>query len=296
VRQEDIVPKKLIVSLLPGATEMIVAVGGGDQLIGVSHECDWPAMVRSLPRVTTTPIDIRESSAAIHRAVQDTVAAGRAVIGIDADLLRSLRPDIIVTQQLCDVCAVADGEAVRLAAVMDPAPEVLALSGTTLAGVWDDIRRVGAAIGRAREGEGVATALAGEVTAIAHEAPRRPPRVVAIEWLEPLFLAGHWVPEMIAAAGGIDVGAAAGSHSVVREWNDVMALDPELVLVILCGFDAARGGAELDRVRDPFIRDWLAAREVAVLDGNAYTSRPGPRLVEGIRLMRAAIQRLVHQG
>jgi iron complex transport system substrate-binding protein len=283
------VAKKLIVSLLPGATEMIVAVGGIDQLIGISHECDWPPAVRSLPRVTTTPIDVSRSSAEIDRAVRDAVAERRAVIGIDAAVLRSLRPDIIVTQQLCDVCAVADGEAVRLAAVMDPAPEVLVLSGTTLSGVWDDIRRVGRAIGRAEDGECLATELAEEVAAISRQEPTRRPRVVAIEWLEPLFLAGHWVPEMIAAAGGDDVGAAPCDHSVVREWRDVMALNPDLVFVILCGFDEARARDELERLNDQRARDWLARKTVVVLDGNAFTSRPGPRLVEGVRLMEAAI-------
>ncbi len=284
--------KKLIVSLLPGATEMIVAVGGIDQLIGISHECDWPPAVRSLPRVTTTPIDVSRSSAEIDRAVRDAVAGGRAVIGIDASVLQSLRPDIIVTQQLCEVCAVADGEAVRLAAVMDPAPEVLVLSGTTLAGVWEDIRQVGRAIGRGADGERVATALAADVTAMSRQKPVRRPRVVAIEWLEPLFLAGHWVPEMIAAAGGEDVGAAAGDHSVVRAWDDVMALEPELVFLILCGFDEARARDELERLGDRRARDWLADRIVVVLDGNAHTSRPGPRLVEGIRLMRGALNAL----
>ena len=123
------------------------------------------------------------------------------------------------------------------------------------------------------------------MAAIAADATSDGPGVVAIEWLEPLFLAGHWVPEMIAAAGGRDLGAAPGSHSTIRRWDDVMALDPDLVFVILCGFDEARGRAELAQLADPRIRAWLNVRRVVVLDGNAYTSRPGPRLVEGIRLM-----------
>jgi iron complex transport system substrate-binding protein len=203
--------------------------------------------------------------------------------------LRRLAPDIIVTQQLCEVCAVADGEAFQLAAVMDAPPEVLVLSGTTMSGVWDDIRRLGAAIGLGDDGEQIANKLAAEVAEIAARAPLRRPRVVAIEWLEPLFLAGHWVPEMIAAAGGIDVGGAPGSHSVVHEWEPVMALDPDLVLIILCGFDERRARAELAAIQDQRIVEWLAVRRVVVLDGNAYTSRPGPRIVDGIRLMQSAI-------
>jgi iron complex transport system substrate-binding protein len=286
------VGKKLIVSLLPGATEMVAAIGGIGQLVGVSHECDWPAVVTSRPKVTTTPIDARRSSAEIHRTVQAAVAAGHSVIGIDAVALRALRPDVIITQQLCDVCAVADGEALQLARVMDPAPDVVVLSGTTLAGVWNDIRRVGTAIGRTVEAETVAAQLESEVAAIAACALARRPRVVAIEWLEPLFVAGHWVPEMIAAAGGQDVGAAPGSHSMIREWHDVIALDPDLVFVALCGFDEARGNLELKRMSPGPARDWVKARRVVVLDGNAYTSRPGPRLVEGITQMAAAIREL----
>ena len=201
---------------------MIVALGAREQLVGISHECDWPPEVTSLPRVTVTPIDQSATSGEIHRAVQSTVAAGRSVIGIDADALVALAPDIIVTQVLCDVCAVADGEAMRLADAMSHAPRVIALEGRTLDGVWRDIRTLGGAIGREQEGEALATRLAAEVAAIASQTESGPRvRAVAIEWLDPLFLAGHWVPEMIAAAGGIDVGASPGSHSVIHEWHEV---------------------------------------------------------------------------
>jgi iron complex transport system substrate-binding protein len=279
-----------IVSLLPGATEMIAALGVLDQLVGVSHECDEPPAVRSLPRVTATPIDPTHSSAEIHAAVQQAVAEGRQAIGIEADALLALRPDVIVTQMLCDVCAVADGEAMRLARVMDPPPRVVALDGRTLDGVWNDIGRLGATIGRTAEGKRLAEALRAEVAALAEQHRRAVPvRVVAIEWLEPLFLAGHWVPEMIAAAGGVDVGAAPGSHSTVREWDEVMALDPDVVLVILCGFDEARAREELAAMPDGPAKGWLATQRVVVLDGNAYTSRPGPRLLAGIRQIGEAL-------
>jgi len=279
-----------LVSLLPGATEMLAALGALDQLVGVSHECDEPIVVRSLPRVTATPIDPRQTSAEIHAAVQQAVAEGRQAIGIEAEALLALRPDLIVTQMLCDVCAVADGEAMRLARVMDPPPHVVALDGRTLDGVWADIARLGASIGRKVEGERLAESLRTEVTTLAEHYRRAVPlRVVAIEWLEPLFLAGHWVPEMIAAAGGVDVGATAGSHSTVRDWAEVMALDPDVVLVILCGFDETRAREELAAMPEGPAKAWLATRRVVVLDGNAYTSRPGPRLVEGIRRMGEAL-------
>lgn len=279
-----------VVTLLPGATEMVTALGALDRLVGVSHECDWPAAVRALPRVTATPIDPARSSAEIHQAVQDATAAGRAVIGLDATALTTLRPDVLVTQDLCDVCAVADGEAFRLAQVLDPPPRVVTLSGRTLDGVWDDMATLGAAIGRPAEGVALRDRCRDAAAALARGHRRAVPRrTVAIEWLAPLFLAGHWVPEMIAAAGGVDVGAAPGSHSVIRTWDEVMALDPDLVLVILCGFDEARARRELDAITDARVRAWLAERPVAVLDGNALTSRPGPRLLDGIQRMAEAI-------
>lgn len=270
---------------------MIAALGALDQLVGVSHECDEPVAVRSLPRVTTTPIDPRQTSGEIHAAVQRAVAEGRQAIGIEVEALLALRPDVIVTQMLCDVCAVADGEARRLARVMDRPPRVVALDGRTLDGVWDDIARLGTAITRADQGGQLADSLRAEVAALAEQHRRAVPvRVVAIEWLEPLFLAGHWVPEMIAAAGGMDVGAAPGSHSTVRDWAEVMALAPDLVLVILCGFDEARARNELGAMPEGPAKAWLATQRVVVLDGNAYTSRPGPRLLEGIRQIGEALR------
>lgn len=285
----DIGREKLIVSLVPGATEMVAAVGALAQLVGVSHECDWPGEVTALPRVTATPIDPSRPSAEIDHAVREMMASGRAVIGIDVEALEQLRPDLVITQQLCDVCAVADGEAIALSHALASPPEVLTLAGTTLSGVWDDIRAVGRASGHAEEGERVAARLAADVTAMRSMPLASRPRVVVIEWLDPPFLAGHWVPEMVDAAGGVDVGAVAGSHSRTRRWGDITALDPDIILISLCGFGVDRARQEFDRVSDPGARRWFAARSVAFLDGNAYTSRAGPRLVEGIAMMRRAI-------
>jgi iron complex transport system substrate-binding protein len=269
---------------------MVVALGAQESLVGISHECDWPPIIRGLPRVTATPVDPAQSSAAIHQAVQDAVAAGRSVIGIEAEILRALGPDVIITQVLCDVCAVADGEAMRLADAMTPSPRVVALDGRTLTGVWNDIRTLAVVLDRVGEGEALLGRLGAEVAAIAAQRRiGRPPRVVAIEWLDPLFLAGHWVPDMIAAAGGVDVGARSGDHSTVRSWDELYQLDPDVVLIVLCGFDEARARSELAALQDVAARAWLTARHTVVLDGNAYTSRPGPRLVDGIRLMASAI-------
>lgn len=282
-----------IVSLLPGATEMLVALGAADRLVGISHECDFPATVQHLSRVTTTPIDQSRASAEIDRMVREATAEGRAVIAIDADQLRALRPDVLVTQVLCDVCAVADGEAHRLAAVLDPPPRVVALSGRTLRGVWDDILHLGTAIGAETEASRVVAALEAEVAALrARFARPHPVPVVVIEWLAPCFLAGHWTPDLVAAAGGRDLGAEPGDHSVGREWSEVLALDPALVVIALCGFDAARARAELAAFDHPAFHAWLAERAVLVLDGNALTSRPGPRLNQAIALIGERLEEI----
>lgn len=278
-----------MVSLLPGATEMVAALGAADLLVGISHECDHPDEIRHLPRVTATPVDADAPSAAIDADVRRLATEGRPVIGVDAALLERLRPDVIITQGLCDVCAVADGAVVRLARLLSPAPEVVSLTGTTVAGVGADIRRVGAALGRRAAAEAVIAQLEGRLGRLGSARPSGK-RVVCIEWLEPLYLAGHWVPELVAAAGGVDVGARPGDHSTVRRWAEVAALEPELILVLLCGFGVERSLRELGEVSDADALAVLASAPVWVLDGNAYTSRPGPRLADGAERIRAALE------
>lgn len=276
-----------VVTLLPAATEIVAALGGADRLVGISHECDYPASVLRLPRVTATPVDPSLPSGRIDAEVRRLRASGRPVIGIDAEALRRLAPDLLVTQSLCEVCAVDDGEACRLAAALERPPEVLRLGGTTLDGVWKDIRAVGRALGLAQEADTLLAALARRLAALRAGAPRTPPRVLCIEWLDPLFLAGHWVPELVTAAGGRDAGAVPGSHSVRREWHEVAALQPDLILIMLCGFGVERSLAELETV-GPEARAALGMAPVWALDGNAYTSRPGPRLVDGAERIAAA--------
>jgi len=277
-----------VVSLLPGATEIVAALGGSDRLVGISHECDHPASVLDRPRVTATPIDPRLSSAAIDAEVHRLRDSGRPVIGIDAAALRRLAPDLLITQSLCEVCAVADGEAHRLAAALDRPPRVLGLGGTTLAGVWQDIRAVGAAIGRAREADALVAGLEERLARLRADAPAARPRVLCVEWLDPLYLAGHWVPELVEAAGGRDAGATPGSHSARRHWREVAELRPDLILVLLCGFGVERSRAELETI-GPEALGVLGGAPVWILDGNAYTSRAGPRLVDGAERIAAAL-------
>ena len=278
-----------VVSLLPGATEIVAALGGGDRLVGISHECDYPAPVLHLPRVTSTPLDPSLPSGAIDSEVRRLREAGRAVIAVDAEALRRLAPDLVITQDLCEVCAVTDGQVHRLAAVIRPAPRVLALTGRTLAGVLDDIRTVADALDLADEADELTTGLRSRLTRLRGLAPARRPRMLCIEWLEPLYLAGHWVPDLVDAAGGVDVGAEPGAHSAVSSWEQARRLRPDLVVVMLCGFGVERARFELDSLADPGARRLLSAVPTWILDGNAYTSRPGPRVVDGAARLQAAM-------
>ena len=276
-----------VVTLLPAATEMVMALGGADCLVGVSHECDYPPEVSRLPRLTTTPVDTSAPSGVIDAEVRRLGETGKPAIAVDARALARLAPDLLITQGLCEVCAVADGEIHRLAALLRPVPAILSLSARTLAGIWDDIRTVGRTLDRKDEAEQLVGGLCDRLSSLG-QLPAAP-RVLCVEWLDPLFLAGHWVPDLVAAAGGVDVGALAGSHSMVSEWASVAALRPDIVVVMLCGFGVARARAELDALDSAEAEQLFASAPVWILDGNAYTSRPGPRVVDGAERLRAAI-------
>jgi iron complex transport system substrate-binding protein len=278
-----------VVTLLPAATEMVAALGEAGSLVGISHECDYPAQVMGLPRVTTTTIDPGASGSVIDAEVRRLHAAGRPVIGVDAEQLRRLAPNLIVTQDLCEVCAVADGEVYRLAAVLRPEPAVLTLSARTVAGVMGDILAVAGAVGRTAEGRNLVVGLEERLRRLRSRPVPHRPRVVCVEWLEPLYLAGHWVPELVEAAGGTDVGAGPGSHSVRREWRDVLELRPDLIVVMLCGLGLSRSQAELSALADQAALEVLGSVPTWVIDGNAYTSRSGPRIVDGAERLAAAL-------
>lgn len=278
-----------IVTLLPSATEIVAALGASGQLVAISHECDHPPSVQHLPRITSTPLDPSLPGAAIDAEVRRLRDDGRPVIAVDGETLRRLAPDLLITQDLCGVCAVADGAVHRLAQAMDRPPRVLALTGRTLLGVLDDIRAVARAIDLAEEGDELTAGLLSRLARLRGGAPSRPPRMLCVEWLEPLYLAGHWVPDLVAAAGGIDAGAVPGAHSAVSSWEAAASLRPDLAVVMLCGFGLARARAELDLLSNPAAARLLSSVPVWLLDGNAYTSRPGPRLVDGAERLQAAM-------
>jgi iron complex transport system substrate-binding protein len=278
-----------VVTLLPAATDIVAALGATNVLVGISHECDHPPEVQHLPRVTTTAIDPASSGASIDREVRRLREAGQPVIALNVEQLRQLAPDLIITQELCEVCAVSEGQVHRLAAMLRPAPSVLSLRARDLPGIWADIRAVGAALELDSRAEEVVLELQSRLQRLRSASLTPAPRVLCVEWVEPLFLAGHWVPELVAAAGGLDVGAEAGTHSMRRSWSEVAALRPDLILIMLCGFGVDRARAELDRLANPEALELLGRVPTWVIDGNAYTSRAGPRVVDGAEQIHSAI-------
>jgi iron complex transport system substrate-binding protein len=279
-----------VVSLLPAATEIVAALGGVGRLVGVSHECDFPPEVRSLPRVTSTRVDPAMPSGAIDRAMAEAKRTGVSPVEVDVNLVAHLRPDLLIGQSVCDVCAVGEGELARLVTTLMPTPWVVTLHAHTLDEVFLDIRKVGEALELRDEAEELDAGLRYRLRRVSVRAARLPkPRVLVLEWLDPPYVAGHWVPDLVTLAGGQDVGSAPGEPSRPRPWDELAALAPDVVVVALCGFDIPRAQAELAAVTDPQARA-LLGRRVEFLDGNAYTSRPGPRLVDAADLLA----RLIH--
>jgi len=273
-----------IASLVPSATETLFALGLGDQVVAVTHECDWPPEASSLPHLTRTVIPEGLGPAEIDRLVRETVGAGRPLYELDADRLGELDPELIVTQAVCEVCAVSYDDVVAVAGRLPSRPRVLSLDPLTLDDVMGDLVRVADAAGdpvrgvRARED---AEARLGAVARALADARR--PRVLAIEWLDPPFIAGHWVPEMISIAGGLDALGTAGSKSRTAEWTELEAAGADIVLAMPCGYDARRSAEEAEAFADQL--GALGADRVVAVDASAYFSRPGPRLVSGVELL-----------
>jgi iron complex transport system substrate-binding protein len=273
-----------IVSLLPSGTEIVAALGRSDQLVGVSHECDYPAHVKSLPRVTSTAIDHTADAASVDARVRTRVSEGRPLYTVDWDLVEILAPDLIVTQALCEVCAVSETECRSYAARLTPRPRLATLSASTLDGVLTDIHDVATASGDQGTGKTLTASLRARMEAVhqklkAAQAPR--PRVVVIEWTDPVFIAGHWVPEMVRRAGGSDVIGIPGSHSTVVPRDMIIAAHPDIVLVAPCGYDVHRAAQAARELA------WLPEVPVWAIDANSLLSRPGPRLIDGVETLAA---------
>ncbi len=273
-----------IVSLVPSATEMLFALGLGDDVVGVTHECDYPMEARELPRVTrdTLPADL--TAAEIDAAVKERVLDGGSIYELDGARLHELSPDLIVTQALCRVCAVSYDDVRGLAEEMDSQPMVIALDPHTVGEVLGDART----IAQATDAKDAAVDLIRESSEridrirLAVRKARRP-RVAALEWLDPPYAAGHWTPQMIEFAGGEDVLGFTGEQSEQRQWEEIAAVEPDLVIVMPCGFDAEISHREAEMHRDQLAA--LGAGEVVAVDASAYFSRPGPRLIDGLELL-----------
>lgn len=263
-----------ICSLLPSATEIVADLGLTEALVGVSEECDWPAEVRKLPVVTASRVDPTSlTSAEIDGAVREAVADGRSLYALDEQLLADLSPDVIITQDLCSVCAVSGSDVVTLCPVD---AEVVSLNPGTLDGIAASVESLASRLGVAERGASVAATMRAAIDEVRQAVAGRPRRRVFVaEWTDPPFAAGHWVPEMVEAAGGEDVLGRAAEPSYPTTWAEVAAHEPELVVVAACGFDAQRAA---DEARDLD----LPAPAVAV-DANAYYSRPAPRVADGVR-------------
>jgi iron complex transport system substrate-binding protein len=278
---------------------MICALGLEDQLVGVTHECDFPAFVRGLPKVTRTLIPADAPSAQIDRLVRERLRTNRALYTLDLPTLERLRPDLIVTQALCDVCAVAEDE-VRAAACMLPgAPRVINLEPQTLSQVFAAIRQVAKAAGVERVAEEVVGGLTARVEAVVARAAglQQRPRVALLEWLDPPFSCGHWSPELVRLAGGVEGLGREGLPSRTLRWDEVLAWQPEVVFIACCGFSVERTLRDLPALQ--FIPGWqdvpaVRSGRVYVTDGSHYFSRPGPRLVDSLEILAHTLHPDVH--
>lgn len=288
-----------IVSLLPSATEIVCAIGLEKYLVGVTHECDYPPSIRSLPKVTETLIPRDASSADIDRLVRIRMVDRQALYTLDRKMLESLRPDIIVTQALCDVCAVAEEEVRQAVCALPGAPTVLNLEPQTLAQVFDSMVVVGRAAGVEKQATRFVENLRSRVLAVANRSTgiSMRPRVVVLEWLDPLFSCGHWTPELVEMAGGREMIAVSGERSRIITPDDLEAAQPEVIAIACCGYSTSRTLEDIPIVASQswwHSLDAVKKGNVFVLDGNAFFSRPGPRLVESLELLAHAIDPRIH--
>ena len=273
-----------IVSLVPSATEMLFALGLGSDLIAVTHECDYPPAAQELPKITRDVLPAGLRSGEIDAAVKERELAGQSIYELDDELLHDLRPDLIVTQALCSVCAVSYDDVRALAGEMENPPRVISLDPRTVGEVLGDARRLAQATDRQDAAVDLVRDASDRIDRVrlAVRGARRP-RVVALEWLDPPFSAGHWTPQLIELAGGEDALGFAGEHSEQRAWEEVAAAQPDIVVVMPCGYDRAFAHREAEMHRDELAA--LGAGEVVAVDAAAYFSRPGPRIVDGLELL-----------
>lgn len=283
-----------IVSLVPSATEIVCELGLGDQLVGVTHECDYPSFVRQLPKVTRTLIPHDVTSRQIDGLVRERLKTKQALYTLDLPVLELLRPDLIVTQALCDVCAVAEEEVKEAACSLPGCPKVVNLEPTRLSEMFDSLRLVADAAGVPANAERTVALLQARVETVAARTAgiTYRPRVVLLEWIDPPFCSGHWSPELVRLAGGVEGIGEEGRPSRTAPWEEIIAFNPEVLVIACCGFTVERALQDLPILRDyPRFSELCCVRKakVFVVDGSAYFSRPGPRLVDSLEILARAL-------
>jgi len=273
-----------IASLVPSATEMLFALGLGDSVVAVTHECDFPAQARALPHLTRTVLGEGLNAREIDTAVKTTVGEGRALYELDEERLAELAPDLIVTQAICDVCAVSYEDVLEVAARLPSQPRVLQQDPSTLGEMLEDVVRLGEATGLESEAHAMRSELEGRLASVrAAVSGARAPRVITLEWLDPPFVGGHWIPEMISIAGGEDVAGPPGLKSPEVAWGALSGLDPDVVVAMPCGWYVSESHAQAVEHWDWIAK--LGAARVYAVDAASTFSRPGPRLVDGVELL-----------
>lgn len=273
-----------IASLVPSATEMLFALGLGDSVVAVTHECDYPVQARSLPHLTRTVLTEGLSAREIDTAVKETVGEGQALYELNEELLAELAPDLIVTQAICDVCAVSYEDVVAVAARLPSKPRVLQQDPSTLGEMLEDVVRLGEATDLESEAHLMRAELEGRLATVrAGVSGANLPRVIALEWLDPPFVGGHWIPEMISIAGGDDVAGPPGLKSPEVQWGALSGLGPDVVIAMPCGWYVSESHAQAVEHWDRIAR--LGAGRVVAVDAASTFSRPGPRLVDGVELL-----------
>ena len=280
-----------IVTLLPSATEIVCALGFGDELVGRSHECDFPAGVERLPALTEPKFKVEGTSAEIDERVKRIVGDALSVYRVDAARLRELKPDVIVTQSQCEVCAVSESEVESAVAQwLGERPRIVSLAPYALSDVFEDTVRVAAALGDRKRGEETVAKLRARMDAIAERArsAKSRPTFACIEWIDPMMSAGNWMPELVAMAGGTNLFGKAGEHSPWMKFEELAAANPEVIMVSPCGFSMKRSREELPTLTgNPRWKELRAVRDgkVYLADGNQYFNRPGPRIVESLEIL-----------
>lgn len=283
-----------IVSLLPSATEIVCALGLEKNLMAVTHECDYPPSVRGKPRITRSILPPDLSSAEIDAAVREQIGGSHSLYAINQALLETIGPDVILTQQLCAVCAVSYGDVLAAVGSLPVRPCLVNLEPATLDDVWRDITRVGSVTGREAEAARLTASLRARVAAVRERASHAEtrPRTVLLEWLDPLFCGGHWDPELVEIAGGFDGLGRMHAPSTQISWESVREFAPEVLVVAQCGFGTERTAQDMEQLETlPGYHDLPAVRSgrVSIVNGSDYFSRPGPRLADSLEMMAAII-------